>query len=258
MVTPGRFDEEAARIAQQQDIELIDGQSLWPEVRPYIPNAEAAVAAPAAVAPAPRALALAWGGAGVIGALAWTMAQGMQAPAEDDMPPAPPVAAAPPAPAANPAQDWINPSVSSVRVTPMSKAASQKVLELVEQFHRPCFVLAIDPETGVCKGSARTISKFHLGDAIDVHVDATGAAAFPGRVTAIAPAADPQSRVFDVEVSIANEAGQLRPGMIGAVTLLPRATDTSAARPLTVPLTAVVRSNDAGQFAVAVIQSVAL
>jgi hypothetical protein len=104
VVTPGRFDEEAARIAQQQDIELIDGQSLWPEVRPYIPNAEASVAAPAAVAPAPRALALAWGGAAVIGALAWTMAQGMQAPAEDDMPPAPPVAAAPPAPAANPAQ----------------------------------------------------------------------------------------------------------------------------------------------------------
>lgn len=95
VVTPGRFDEEAARIAQQQDIELIDGQSLWPEVRPYIPNAEASGAAPVAAAPAPKALALAWGGAAVIGALAWTVAQGMQAPAEDDMPPAPMVAAAP-------------------------------------------------------------------------------------------------------------------------------------------------------------------
>jgi RND family efflux transporter MFP subunit len=94
-----------------------------------------------------------------------------------------------------------------------------------------------------------------LGDAIDVTVDAMGGAMFAGRVTAVAPAADPQSRVFDVEVSIANAKGQLRPGMIGAVTILPRATDTSAPRPLTVPLTAVVRSATGGQFAVAVVEA---
>ena len=96
-----------------------------------------------------------------------------------------------------------------------------------------------------------------LGDAIDVNVDAAGAAIFPGRITAIAPAADPQSRVFDVEVSIANKSGALRPGMIGAVTLMPRAVSLGAAtapRPLTVPLTAVVRSTVGGQFAVAVIE----
>lgn len=39
-------------------------------------------------------------------------------------------------PSGAPAQDWINPSVSSVRVRPMSKEASSKVLELVEKFHR--------------------------------------------------------------------------------------------------------------------------
>lgn len=39
-------------------------------------------------------------------------------------------------PSGAPAQDWVNPSVSSVRVRPMSKQASQKVLELVERFHR--------------------------------------------------------------------------------------------------------------------------
>jgi len=95
-----------------------------------------------------------------------------------------------------------------------------------------------------------------LGDAIDVNVDAAGAATFPGRVTAIAPAADPQSRVFNVEVSLVNTSGELRPGMIGAVTLMPRdAASASAPRPLTVPLTAVVRSSIGGQFAVAVIQS---
>ena len=95
-----------------------------------------------------------------------------------------------------------------------------------------------------------------LGDAIEVNVDAAGAAIFSGRVTAIAPAADPQSRVFDVEVSIANKNGELRPGMIGAVTLMPRtaAAAASAPRPLTVPLTAVVRSTVGGQFAVAVVE----
>ena len=94
-----------------------------------------------------------------------------------------------------------------------------------------------------------------LGDALDVSVDAVGASTFAGRVTAIAPAADRQSRVFDVEVTLDNRGGTLRPGMIGAVTLMPRATDAGAgARPLTVPLTAVVRSAGGGQFAVAVVE----
>jgi RND family efflux transporter MFP subunit len=99
-----------------------------------------------------------------------------------------------------------------------------------------------------------------LGDTIDVNVDAAGTATFAGRITAIAPAADPQSRVFDVEVSIANKGGELRPGMIGAVTLMPRGSAATgvaadAPRPLTVPLTAVVRSTIGGQFAVAVVET---
>ena len=44
---------------------------------------------------------------------------------------------------------------------------------------------------------------------------------FEGRVTALAPAADAQSRVFDVEVTIPNRDGRLRPGMIGTVALGP-------------------------------------
>ncbi len=42
---------------------------------------------------------------------------------------------------------------------------------LVEQFRRPTFVLTVDPETGICKGSARTIPKFHLADAIRAFPD---------------------------------------------------------------------------------------
>jgi single-stranded-DNA-specific exonuclease len=42
---------------------------------------------------------------------------------------------------------------------------------LVDTFHRPCFVVTIDPKSGICKGSARTIPNFHLADAIRAHPD---------------------------------------------------------------------------------------
>lgn len=83
VVTPGRFDEEAARIARQQNIELIDGQSLWPEVRPYVATESAVVEAKPASNAAPKILGLAWGAAAIVAALAWMLAQGLQ-PADDD------------------------------------------------------------------------------------------------------------------------------------------------------------------------------
>ena len=100
-----------------------------------------------------------------------------------------------------------------------------------------------------------TIQSVNLGDRIDVTVDAVAELTFAGRVTAVAPAADPQSRVFDVEVTIPNQEGRLRPGMIGTVALGRSTRVRSAgAPPLTVPLTAIVRSDaGAGQFAVLVV-----
>lgn len=38
--------------------------------------------------------------------------------------------------------------------------------KLTEMFRRPSFVLSFDPDSGVCKGSARSILNFHLADAI--------------------------------------------------------------------------------------------
>jgi RND family efflux transporter MFP subunit len=100
------------------------------------------------------------------------------------------------------------------------------------------------------------IASIRLGDAIDVTVEGVGATTFAGRVTAIAPAADPQSRVFDVEVTIPNRDGRLRPGMIGTVALNQRASAATAlSRPLAVPLTAVVRAErGATEFAVFVVE----
>lgn len=97
VVTPGRFDEEATRLALQQNIELIDGEALWPEVRPYVahPEAEAPHADAAQAGAQARGPLLAWGGAAVIGVLAWGLAQALlpAGGADDDMPPPPPVIA---------------------------------------------------------------------------------------------------------------------------------------------------------------------
>jgi multidrug efflux system membrane fusion protein len=96
------------------------------------------------------------------------------------------------------------------------------------------------------------------GDPISVTIDAVAGAPFAGRVTALAPAADPQSRVFDVEVTIPNAAGILRPGMIGAVTIDEQhaAAHQTPAPALTVPLNAVVRApGDTPAYALLVVES---
>jgi len=95
------------------------------------------------------------------------------------------------------------------------------------------------------------VQSIRLGEPMDVTVEAIAGSPFAGRVTAIAPAADPQSRVFDVEITIANQSGQLRPGMIGTVALGPQKIQSAVA----VPLTAVVRSTTgSGQFGVLVVE----
>jgi len=61
---------------------------------------------------------------------------------------------------------------------------------------------------------------------------------FAGRVTAISPAADPKSRVFSVEVSIANPKNQLKSGMIASLALEAAALPNAVKA---VPLSAVIR-----------------
>ena len=102
------------------------------------------------------------------------------------------------------------------------------------------------------------IASVRLGDAMDVMVEAVDAASFTGRVTAIAPTADPQSRVFDIEVTIPNKDGRLRPGLIGTVAIKRGAVPMQLAGEAApaVPLTAVVRSESGGQFAVVVVERV--
>jgi multidrug efflux system membrane fusion protein len=74
--------------------------------------------------------------------------------------------------------------------------------------------------------------------AVEVQADAYPGVVFPARLTNVAPAADPRGRVFDVELTIANGDGRLRPGMIASVEV--RREGETAAH-LLVPLSAVTR-----------------
>jgi RND family efflux transporter MFP subunit len=96
------------------------------------------------------------------------------------------------------------------------------------------------------------VPRLSLGQPLAIVTEAFRGRTFHGRVTALSPSADAQSRVFDVEVTMANPDLQLRPGMIGAVeiTTNPPAAETDASGP-SVPLSAIVRAaNDPNQYAV--------
>jgi len=111
-------------------------------------------------------------------------------------------------------------------------------------------VSAVKARFGIPDAAIATVK---LGDAIGVTVDAAAEKSFSGRITSVAPTADPQSRVFDVEVTIPNADGRLRPGMIGSVALgTPAAPIT---QPLIVPLSAVVKSAaDSDKYALMVVE----
>ncbi len=74
---------------------------------------------------------------------------------------------------------------------------------------------------------------------------------FEGRITGIAPAADPGSLVFDVEVTVPNGDGRLKAGMVASLELAHGA----AAPQLAVPIAAVLRSpRQADGYAVYVVE----
>ncbi len=76
VVTPGRFDDEARRVAGQQRVELIDGATLWPEVKPFISDD---LDSHAERPPQDSGhIAMAWLAAAAVGAVAWMLARGIE------------------------------------------------------------------------------------------------------------------------------------------------------------------------------------
>jgi multidrug efflux system membrane fusion protein len=94
-----------------------------------------------------------------------------------------------------------------------------------------------------------SMNRVRLGQHLAISTDALPQQ-FAGRVSAISPSADPKSRVFSVEVTIANPNGHLKSGMIASLTLNGEQLPESV---LAVPLAAVIRDpGRADNFAVMV------
>jgi multidrug efflux system membrane fusion protein len=96
------------------------------------------------------------------------------------------------------------------------------------------------------------VGKLKLGDSLAIQTEAFPGDEFRGHITAIAPSADPSSRVFAVEVSVPNPQNRLRAGMIASL----QVAATGMMNQVTVvPLTAIVRSKDgASSYAVFVVE----
>lgn len=85
VVTPGRFEGGVSNVVAQHQVELIDGETLWPEVRPYVAHPEdpGHVAPPPAAVPA-KSLAFAWLGAALAGAVAFVVLDGLMPASADN------------------------------------------------------------------------------------------------------------------------------------------------------------------------------
>jgi multidrug efflux system membrane fusion protein len=96
-----------------------------------------------------------------------------------------------------------------------------------------------------------------LGTPMPIRTDAVPNRFFPGRVTAVSPAADPQSRVFSIEVTVPNQDEALRPGMVATVEVRHGDPARAAAQPPAVPLAAVVKAPSGSGYAVFIVEDAA-
>jgi RND family efflux transporter MFP subunit len=95
------------------------------------------------------------------------------------------------------------------------------------------------------------LPRIRLGQRLDIALD-NPPQTVSGTVTSIAPAADPKSRVFTIEVTIPNPRNLILPGTIGSLALT--STGPAVSRVL-VPLSAVIQSpHKTGALAVMLVQ----
>ena len=121
----------------------------------------------------------------------------------------------------------------------------------------PGFVMADNGTVKVVIGVADTIlARFKSGATHNVITEALPDRRFTGRVTKVSPTADPRSRLFEVELTLPNADGALKPGMVATVDIN-GAADAAPPAQLTLPLAAIVRAPGGadGAYAVFVVES---
>jgi multidrug efflux system membrane fusion protein len=100
------------------------------------------------------------------------------------------------------------------------------------------------------------VRRLSPGLTLTLSTDALSGRAFTGRITAVSPAADAQTRVFNVEVTLPNADALLRPGMIATVQLDDASGASGVAPIMTVPLGSIVKSEtSATGYALFVVES---
>jgi restriction system protein len=130
LVTPGQFAPEARPLARAQRIELLDGPTLWPELRPLLPDDQRIAISAPSQAYTRRLVGYAWVGAFAVGMLLFGLFPHDEA-ANDTTasvtttavvrPPAEPTATPPPVPVAKVPED---PTVLRRRRTEVAAAIS--------------------------------------------------------------------------------------------------------------------------------------
>jgi RND family efflux transporter MFP subunit len=94
------------------------------------------------------------------------------------------------------------------------------------------------------------LSRVSLGRELALEADAFPGMDLRGKVTRISAAADPSSRVFEVEVALPNPRNELKVGMIASLAIAEARGDKDA---LVVPISALVSSTRPNQYAVYVV-----
>ncbi len=98
-------------------------------------------------------------------------------------------------------------------------------------------VLDLDPLEVIAGVPERYAGDVRTGASVTVAVEALPGSAFEGRVGFVGATVDPQSRTFQVEVTLPNPSGRIKPEMVADVRVERRAIDDA----LVVPQDAVVR-----------------
>lgn len=97
------------------------------------------------------------------------------------------------------------------------------------------------------------VKNIKMGADQNVIIDAVPGKEFIGKITRISPAADPNSRVFEVDCTIPNQNDLLRVGMIAAINLK---SDEEITTEIIIPINAIVRfKNDVKSYAVYVVEN---
>jgi len=84
------------------------------------------------------------------------------------------------------------------------------------------------------------LRRLPIGTAVPIVTESYPNVRFPGRVTGVSPTADPGSLVFDIEVTVPNADGRLKPGMVGILEIA----SGDGVSAVTVPLSGIVRSKN--------------